>query len=81
MQLQKVVGTSEFRDIADKVSTTTKKQNPNIVIFAQVNPALNSVEEIVNAVNTVRDDIDGVGIVWTMSDANQLDKLLTALGR
>jgi hypothetical protein len=81
MQLQKVVGTQEFRDIADKVSTTTRKQNPDIVIFAQINPALNSVEEIVDAVNSVRDDIDGVGIVWTMSDTAQLDKLLTALGR
>jgi hypothetical protein len=81
MQLQKVVGTQEFRDTADKVSATSKSQNPDIKIFAQVNPALNSVEEIVDAIDSIRDDIDGVGIVWTMNDASQLDKLLTALGR
>ena len=81
LQLQKVVGTQEFRDIADKVSTTTRKQNPDIVIFAQINPSLNSVEEIVEAINSIRDDIDGVGIVWTSKEAKLLDTLLTALGR
>jgi hypothetical protein len=81
MQLQKVVGTQEFRNIANEVSETTREQNPNIIIFAQINPALNSVEEIVDAINEIRDHIDGVGIVWNMSDASRLDELLTALGR
>lgn len=71
----------EFRNIADKVSATTKSQNPDIIIFAQINPSLNSVEEIVAAINSIRDDIDGVGIVWTSKDAKLLDSLLTALGR
>jgi hypothetical protein len=83
MQLQKVVGESEFEDIASKVSGEARSENSDIIITAQVNPDLNSISEIVNQAESVKDDVDGISIVWNMDDsqAGVLDELLTKLGR
>jgi hypothetical protein len=83
MQLQKVVGESEFEDIASKVSEEARSEHSDIIITAQVNPSFNSIEEIVDQAEEVQDHVDGISIIWNMDDseAEVLDELLTELGR
>jgi hypothetical protein len=79
IQTQKLVGTAEFKDMTYKVSSTVRSENPSCMVMVQVNPSLNTIDQIVDATNSVRDRIDGVSIIWNKNDASMLDSLLSSL--
>ncbi|MGI0048608.1 MAG: hypothetical protein ACREAW_03620 [Nitrososphaera sp.] len=79
IQTQKLVGTAEFKDMIYRVSSTVRSQNPSCIVMVQVNPSLNTIDQIVDATNSVRESIDGVSIIWNKNDASMLDDLLTSL--
>lgn len=81
IQVQTVVGTPGFKNIVEKTSHEVRSENPDTIILAQVNPLTHSISQIEEAINSVRDKIDGVSIVWKGDDASTLDDLLVALGR
>jgi hypothetical protein len=79
VQTQKLVGTPEFKDMTYKISSTVRSENPNCIVMIQVNPSLNTVDQIVDAVDGVRAGIDGVSIVWNRNDPGTLDELIVNL--
>jgi hypothetical protein len=81
IQVQTVVGTPEFKNVVEKASHEVRSENAGTIILVQVNPLTHSISQIEEAVNSVRDKIDGVSIVWKGDDASVLDDLLVALGR
>lgn len=85
MQLQKITHRpSKFTNIANQVSNYVKGHNPNTLVYVQVNPTLDTISNIVNDINSIRDTIDGVSIVCKTSNGCTpivLNQLLIALGR
>jgi hypothetical protein len=79
IQTQKLVETSEFKSMTYEVSSAVRSENPNCIIMIQVNPSLNTIEQIINDVTSVRTSIDGVSIIWNGNDTRVLDELLTSL--
>jgi hypothetical protein len=81
IQLQKVVGNSQFQSVPGTVIPYAKAKNSGVTAMIRVCPTLFSVTDIINSVNTVSSQIDGVTILWNGSDPSVLDNLLTQLGR
>jgi hypothetical protein len=81
IQTQKLVGTEDFKDTTHNISNTVRSENPRCMLMVQVNPSLNTTDKMVNAINSVRDVIDGVSIIWNKSEASMLNELLTSLKR
>jgi len=83
MQVQRISAKdSSFVSIVTKVSSYVKGENPNTLIYTQVNPTFDTVANIVSDVNSVRSSIDGVSIVCIPSQgctSTMLDQLLTQL--
>lgn len=82
-QLQKVVTSTEFKRVAELVGSHIKAQNPNCMIYLQVNPSLNTMDEINAALKSVDHSLyDGVGIMWNgQAPAPSLDEVLTKIHR
>ncbi|MEO9320292.1 MAG: hypothetical protein ABI361_06440 [Nitrososphaera sp.] len=81
IQLQKVVGNSQFQSVPGTVIPYAKAKNPSVQVTAQISPSLATNTDIVNSLNTISSQIDGVCIMWNGSDATVLESLLIALGR
>lgn len=79
LQMQKVVGSSEFYDLTTRVAQVVRPQNPDILIIIQISPSLYSNAEIVQSLQQVKPYIDGVSVMWDMDDERVLDDLLTRL--
>jgi hypothetical protein len=80
IQMQKVVGTTEFYDLTSRVAQVARPQNPDIVIIVQIAPSLYSNAQIVDSVKKVKPYVDGVQVLWNLENDAVLDDLLSRLG-
>jgi hypothetical protein len=56
-----------------------RSKNPNILIFVQVNQDLDTTPNIVKAINSVKNLIDGVNMVCQACDVTTMNNLITQL--
>jgi hypothetical protein len=81
IQLEKVVDNSLFQSVPNTVIPVATAENPKVLVTVQVSPSLFSNIDIVNNVNTISKEINGVTIMWNGTDPTVLDGLITQLGR
>jgi len=81
IQMQRITANeTNYHSYLDPIVSFIKTKNPNVLILVQVNPQFDSVSHIASVIDKTK-SIDGVSIVVTAASTDQIDSLITALGR
>jgi hypothetical protein len=80
IQAQRHTSSADFNTVVPAELSWINSRNPNTLIYVQVNPALDTIPNIVNAIKSVKSGIDGVAIVCsTGCSTSILDSLISQL--
>jgi hypothetical protein len=80
MQLQRVTSTADFDKFVSLITSKVRAANPKCLLFAQVNTAFSTVEQILAHITAHRRKIDGISIViQSDTDLAKVDELLGRL--
>jgi hypothetical protein len=80
IQAQQHTSSADFNTVVPAELSWISSRNPNTLVFVQVNPALDTIPNIVNAIKSVRSGISGVAIVCsTGCSTSILDSLISQL--
>ncbi len=81
IQMQKITGEeTSYHSFLDPIVSYIKAKNPNTLVLVQVNPKFDSISHIASVIQGTS-NIDGVSVVVIGSTSDDIDNLLTALGR
>ncbi len=81
IQMQKLtLDETKYHNFLDPIVSFIKTKSPNTLVIIQVNPQFDSISHIASVVKGTN-SIDGISIVAIGSTADDIDNLITALGR